>query len=646
MAEFISSKQHKPNHQLPFERFASSIRYTNFDFFKKDNDWIMYISDINGQFNLWRYNSNLTYEGQCSTYPLTNFIDHSIRHFFSSPADNSLIFFADHQGDENFQIYKIDDIFNSWYEPITSDPTIRHEWGSECFSHDGKYITYGSNRKNPSDMLIYIRNMNREKDFCITDKEGWYIPGYWSPNNKNLNCSQLITLTDYAIWILDVENRSMEKINLEYGQKSKFIVGPWSVNQNGFYLLSDLNREFMDLAFYNIDTSKLEWILTSPYDIELIDISLDGKLLLWTENVDGFSKLYKKDMVNQEIMEITPTIKKNNKNIPLNGVIEDLKLSTNGKRIGIMMDMPTSPTNIYLIDLEKNEKDNNCTRVTTSLYGNLSDDILVKPQLIRYKSFDELEVSAFLYVPNKTNFKKINEKDKVKYGAILSIHGGPTAQERPYYDYSGLYQYLSNNGLTVIAPNFRGSTGYGKSFEKKIYHDWGGNELKDLEYAIKWLRSQDWIDPKRIGLFGASYGGFAALSCITRLPQYGFRAAVDIVGPSNLVTFVNTVPEHWKNLTIALVGDPVKEEIFLRERSPITFVDNINPLTSLLVIQGANDPRVVKSESDQIVERIREKGMDVEYMIFEDEGHGFTKYNNQIKALKKSAEFLLEKIAS
>ena len=646
MAEFISSKQHKPNHQLPFERFASSIRYTDFDFFKKDNDWIMYISDINGQFNLWRYNSSLTYEGQCSPYPLTNFIDHSLRHFFSSPIDNSLIFFADHQGDENFQIYKIDDIFNSWYEPITSDPTIRHEWGSECFSHDGKYITYGSNRKNPSDMLIYIRNMNREKDFCITDNEGWYIPGYWSPNNKKLNCSQLITLTDYAIWILDVENRSMEKINLEYEQKSKFIVGPWSVNQNGFYLLSDLNREFMGLAFYNIDTSKLEWILTSPYDIELIDISLDGKLLLWTENVDGYSKLYKKDMVNQEIMEITPTIKKNNKSIPLNGVIEDLKLSTNGKRIGIMMDMPTSPTNIYLIDLEKNEEDNNCTRVTTSLYGNLSDDILVKPQLIRYKSFDELEVSAFLYVPNNTNFKKINEKDKVKYGAILSIHGGPTAQERPYYDYSGLYQYLSNNGLTVIAPNFRGSTGYGKSFEKKIYHDWGGNELKDLEYAIKWLMSQDWIDPKRIGLFGASYVGFAALSCITRLPQYGFRAAVDIVGPSNLVTFVNTVPEHWKSLTNELVGDPVKEEIFLRERSPITFVDNINPLTSLLVIQGANDPRVVKSESDQIVERLREKGMDVEYMIFEDEGHGFTKYNNQIKALKRSAEFLLEKTSS
>ena len=123
------------------------------------------------------------------------------------------------------------------------------------------------------------------------------------------------------------------------------------------------------------------------------------------------------------------------------------------------------------------------------------------------------------------------------------------------------------------------------------------------------------------------------------------RSAVDIVGPSNLVTFVKTVPEHWKSLTIELVGDPDNEQDFLKERSPITFVDDIYPSTSLLVIQGANDPRVVKGESDQIVKRLKEKGMDIEYLTFEDEGHGFTKYSNQIKALKKSAEFLLEKLS-
>ena len=245
---------------------------------------------------------------------------------------------------------------------------------------------------------------------------------------------------------------------------------------------------------------------------------------------------------------------------------------------------------------------------------------------------------------NKEN-KMINNTPASKFGAILSIHGGPTSQERPYYDYSGLYQYLSHNGLVIIAPNFRGSTGYGKSFEKKIYHDWGGNELKDLEYAIKWLLSQDWIDPNRIGVFGASFGGFATLNCITRLPQYNWKVAVDIVGPSNLITFAKSVPEHWKRFMAELVGNTETEVDFLKERSPITYISNVNPNVKLLVIQGANDPRVAKKESDQIVGKLKENGISVEYMVFEDEGHGFTKYSNSLKALKASAEFLVKELS-
>jgi len=229
----------------------------------------------------------------------------------------------------------------------------------------------------------------------------------------------------------------------------------------------------------------------------------------------------------------------------------------------------------------------------------------------------------------------------------LSIHGGPTAQERPLYDYAGLYQYLANSGIAVIAPNFRGSTGYGKSFEKMIYHDWGGKELKDLEYATKWLISKSWVDANRIGVFGASFGGFATLNCITRLSDYNWKAAVDIVGPSNLVTFSKAVPEHWKRFMAELVGDSENEQEFLMKRSPISYVDNIKTkVTKLLVIQGANDPRVVKNESDQIVETLLNKGMNVEYMVFEDEGHGFTKYNNLVRALKRTGEFFVDKLLS
>jgi hypothetical protein len=592
-------KKHKK--QYPFERFASIRRFADFDFMQKNNDWILTISDTNGQFNLFRdhYNINTKGEQQCSSYPLTNFVDNSVRRVFSSPTDNGAIFFADYKGDENFQVYKIDDVFNSWPEQITFNDKARNEWGSECFSHNGKYIAYASNEKNPSDMQIQIRNMKSESDdsFCITNREGWYLPGYWSPNSKILNCSQLVSLTDYSIWILDIENSKMEKIDIENKEKCRFIVGPWSSDGNGFYVLSDLNRDFMGLAFYHIDTSQMEWIHTPSRDIELVDASRDGELLLWTENVDGYSKICIKDLELQKVKEIVPILSKNNasttlafatatahgkstSSFPLNGVIEDLQLSPNKKSIGMMMDSPTSPTSLYAIDLDWDEKDNEvinrrCTRITPSLFGNLNESLLVKPQLIKYNSFDGLEISAFLYMPpgSNTNLKDTYGKNNARFGAVLSIHGGPTAQERPYYDYSGLYQYLAYNGLAVIAPNYRGSTGYGRRFEKKIFHDWGGGELKDLEHAMKWLLSQDWIDTERIGVYGASFGGFAALSCITRLPHYNIRAAVDIVGPSNLVTFTKTVPEHWKNLTFELVGNPEDEEVFLKERSPITFVD-------------------------------------------------------------------------
>jgi len=290
----------------------------------------------------------------------------------------------------------------------------------------------------------------------------------------------------------------------------------------------------------------------------------------------------------------------------------------------MLISSPTSPFNIYIVDRQREMIE----KLTSAHVGNIPEQIMVQPKLIKYNSFDGLEINAFLYRPNTTNS---DIPGNHKFGAILSIHGGPTSQERPSYAYAGLYQYLLNQGLAILAPNFHGSTGYGKSFEKKIYHDWGGNELKDLEFAAKWLMSRDWIDDKRIGLFEISFGGFATLSCITRLSNYNWKAGVDIMGPSNLRTFVKSVPEHWKGFIRQLVGDAEKEEDFLKTRSPITYVDNVR-LLNLLVIQGANDPRVAKDESDQIVKSLKNKGVNVVDIVFKDEGHGFTKYENMVQA--------------
>ena len=218
---------------------------------------------------------------------------------------------------------------------------------------------------------------------------------------------------------------------------------------------------------------------------------------------------------------------------------------------------------------------------------------------------------------------------------MLSIHGGPEAQERAIYQ--PLYQYLLSRGIGVLATNIRGSTGYGKTFQRLVQRDWGGGDLKDWDYAARWLREQDWVDADRIGVFGGSYGGFAVLSCVTRLPDY-WAAAVDIFGPSNLITFAKAVPPTWRRMMKRFVGDPEEDAELLRERSPLTYIDNVR--APLLVIQGAKDPRVVKPESDQLVEKLREVGRTVEYVVFEDEGHGFTKRPNELKAMRLSAEWL------
>jgi dipeptidyl aminopeptidase/acylaminoacyl peptidase len=219
--------------------------------------------------------------------------------------------------------------------------------------------------------------------------------------------------------------------------------------------------------------------------------------------------------------------------------------------------------------------------------------------------------------------------------AIVWPHGGPEWQEKKIFN--KYFQILTNRGYIVIAPNFRGSTGYGKSFQQKIYKDWGGAEFKDVLLSVDFLKKTGYADEKKIAVAGGSFGGFLTLTCVTKAPDI-WCCAVDIFGPANLFTFLNSVPEYWKPATLDLVGDPGKDQDMLRERSPINYVDNIK--CPIFITQGANDPRVAKAESDQMVEKLRSQNKIVEYLVLEDEGHGFSKVPNQIRVWEKICDFL------
>jgi dipeptidyl aminopeptidase/acylaminoacyl peptidase len=340
--------------------------------------------------------------------------------------------------------------------------------------------------------------------------------------------------------------------------------------------------------------------------------------LIWLVNEQGYTRLHGRNLETGAEVAM-PEVPQ--------GVQIAMTVSRTGMKIGILLVRPTRPAEVMVIDLEAGT----VTDLTWGFLGGIDPADLIAPELIAYPTHDGRKVPAWLIRP----------KGDGPFPVVLSIHGGPEYQERPAY--SPLYQYLLSRGIGVMAPNVRGSTGYGKSYQKLIHHDWGGDELLDFKAAAEYLRSLDWVDGDRLGVYGGSFGGFATLSCVTRLPEY-WAAAVDIVGPSNLVTFAKAVPPTWRRFMTKWVGDPETEVDFLMERSPITYVDQVR--APLFVIQGANDPRVVKGESDQIVERLRARGVEVKYDVYEDEGHGFTRRSNEIKAMGDTAQFFIDHLGA
>jgi dipeptidyl aminopeptidase/acylaminoacyl peptidase len=444
-------------------------------------------------------------------------------------------------------------------------------------------------------------------------------PSTFSPDGRYLSAYLARGNTDIETFVIDLRSGEAEQIDLGEGKQMR-APGPWLPDGSGFWVLSNVGREFLGAGIYDLDSKSFRWDITPDWDIEQLAISDAGCMLVWVVNEDGRSVIHARD--------IASGAEKTLPEVPL-GVVGALAVAPNGSSIAVLLNRPHHSAEIFIIDLVNNET----RQITDGMLGGIDESTLVEPELVRFASFDGKLVPGWLYKP----------KGDGPFPVLLSIHGGPEAQERPSYSYMGLYQYLVSRGIGVFAPNVRGSTGYGISYQKLIHRDWGGDELKDFEAAAKYLQSLPWVDPSKLAVYGGSFGGFATLSCVSRLPDY-WAAAVDLVGPSNLVTFAKAVPPTWRAQMAEWVGDPETEVEFLMSRSPIAYVDNIK--APLFVIQGANDPRVVKAESDQIVERLRARGVDVRYDVYDDEGHGFTKRSNSIKAMGDIATFLEEKLLS
>ena len=493
-----------------------------------------------------------------------------------------------------------------------------------AFSPDGTKLAYSANALTPTDMHVWIRELETGETRHVFGDGMYAVASDWSPDGTKLLAVDFRDNSDTSIHVVDLESGDTTEAT-PHDEDGIYVPGPWAADGSGFYFLSDEGREFRGLAFYDVAAGEYDWVETPDSDVEEdVALSADGRVLAWFVNEDGWEALRLRDLESGKDLA-APALPRGARP-HVTGFRPPIALSADGSHVAAILAAPRRPPELWVAETETGK----ARAVTESRFGVPREDDLLDIELISYPTFDGRDIPAWLYRPETEG----------RLPVVLSIHGGPEAQERPIYH--PLYQYLASRGIAVLATNIRGSTGYGKTYQRLVQRDWGGGDMKDWEHAVKWLHEQDWVDADRIGVFGGSYGGFAVLTCVTRLPDY-WAAAVDIVGPSNLITFAKAVPPTWRRMMKRFVGDPEEDADLLRERSPLTYIENVK--TPLLVIQGAKDPRVVKPESDQLVDKLQSLGREVEYVVFEDEGHGFTKRQNEVKAIKLSAEWLERHLA-
>jgi dipeptidyl aminopeptidase/acylaminoacyl peptidase len=591
-----------------FERFFAVRRFSLLSnlAFSPDSEHVAYVHDGSGQLNLWRQPA-----AGGAPVQLTAFVEDSARHHAWTP--HGFVLGVDHQGGERWQLHRLPE---DGGQPVN----LTNREDAQCLvgplHPDGERIAFSGNLARPSDQGAYLLHLPDGEVRPLVEDEGVFRPGPWHPDGRRLAVMQVHANSDQDVFLLDVHSGERTPLTAHEGEEVNIPVG-FSADGRSLFLVTDRAHEFAWLARRSLNGGgELEPVWRGDWDVEHAATDRGGRRLAWVVNQDGASTFHARDLETGRDLPVP--------GLP-GGLCLHFAMSPDGRRVAACVGTATRPLDVYVADLDAGAT----TRLSESLPGGMTEPELVAPDLVRYPTFDGRRVPAWLYRPRTGGDR---------FPVLLSIHGGPEAQERPGSGNTfAFYQYLLSRGIGVLAPNIRGSTGYGKTYQSLIRRDWGGAELKDIESAARYLAGLDWVDPERVAVYGGSFGGFATLSAMTRLPRY-WACGVDLVGPSNLVTFAKSVPPFWRHMMKAWVGDPDEDRDLLVERSPVTYVEDVR--APLLVLQGARDPRVVKPESDQMVERLRSLGRDVEYHVFDDEGHGFAKQANQVRAYRIIAEFL------
>lgn len=540
------------------------------------------------------------------------------------PDYNGFIFTKDIGGNEFSQLF--------WYDMDKRSSTMLSDGESVNFganySNKGNRFAFTSTRRNTKDFDVYVSSMsNPEKaDLKVDRGEGYWMTADWSPDDSKLLLMQYLSSTKSNGFVYDMDTDTLEPLNDEK-EEAVFMGLSYNATGDKIYVISDKGREFQTLALLDVASGNMSYITDAiPWDIETFSTNKQRTRAAFVSNENGYGQLY--------LMNLEDNSYKKVENLPV-GQISGIKFHPSKELLAMTLNTTETPGDTYTLDVATSK----VARWTNSEVGGLDTGKFPKPELIYYETFDKdidgntRKIPAFVFKPNN---------GKGPFATLIMIHGGPEGQYTPRF--SSFTAYLANElGVAIIAPNVRGSSGYGKSYLKLDNGFNREDSVKDIGKLMEWIENQSEFDNDRIGVYGGSYGGYMVLSSMFNYNDR-LKCGVDIVGISNFVTFLENTQEYRRDLRRAEYGDERKPKMreHLLAISPTSHVKEITK--PLFVIQGANDPRVPASESEQMVNSIRENQGKVWYMLAKDEGHGFRKKDNRDRMTEAIALFLKENL--
>jgi dipeptidyl aminopeptidase/acylaminoacyl peptidase len=596
--------------QYEFARYLK-IRAAYGATWSPDGRRIAFLTDITGVPQAWEIPVEGGWPEQLT------FHEERVSSILYSPKEDRLLFSMDAGGNERSQLFALDG-FTGAEQDLTRAPDAIHYFGG--FSPDGERISYTATRRNGTDFDVFVQALgDSDEPEVVWETFGYHTVSCWAPDGSFLIVSRHHSNLNNDLYRLDLANAGGESTLLTSHEGDARFLGV-CVTPDGrhAFLATDRDGDFVRLARLNLSDGEIEYFTPDDWDVEEVELSEDGRWLAVTRNVEGYSDFV---LFNGRGRRVPgPEMPR--------GILGGFEFSPDGDGLAFTLTSPDRNPDVWVVDLPDGEP----RRLTRSSTAGVSPRTFRCPEIVRYPSFDGLEIPALFYEPEASS-GSVREDTPV----VVNVHGGPESQSRPLF--APVTQYLLGRGYAVFAPNVRGSTGYGKAYTHLDDVYLRMDSVEDLAHAVHWLRGRG---HQRAAVMGGSYGGFMVLTALTEYPEL-WTAGVDIVGIANMVTFLENTGSYRRALREPEYGSLERDREFLESVSPIHKAQEIT--SPLMVIHGKNDPRVPVGEAEQIVERVRENGGVVEYLLYEDEGHGLAKLKNRLDAYPKIVAFLDEHLA-